>query len=126
MVKSKENLIGAWAFLIGVVLAIIIGIVQSRVGIESSSLYSFLALILVILGLMVGFSRYEEGDSMTFLLASLTLVIVSALGQSTIMFISNISPVLSSLSAILSALLIMFIPATIIVALKTVFSITSL
>ena len=121
MVKSKENLLGAWAFLIGIIFAIIIGLVQHFVGGMYNNLpYGFL----VLLGIMVGIFNPGD-DSMKFLLASLSLVIVSGLGQAPIIFISNLNPFLSSLNSILSALLIMMIPATIIVALKTVFSITN-
>jgi len=119
--KSRENLIGAWAFLIGVILAVIIGLFQSNLGATSTLFYS----LLVILGILVGVLNTADKDSVTFLLASLALVIVSGMGQSTLIFLSNLTPVLSYLSAILSALLVMFIPATIIVALKTVFSIAT-
>jgi|APSaa5957512576_1039674.scaffolds.fasta_scaffold139286_2 hypothetical protein len=122
MVRSKENLFGAYAFTAGVVLAIIIGLIQTTLGIGSSIPY----IVLVILGLMIGFSRVGDSDSMTFLLASTSLVIVSGMGQSTLVFISNINSVLSSLSSILQALLVMFVPATIAMALKTVFSITNI
>jgi len=119
--KSQENLVGAWAFLIGVVLAIIIGLFQSRlIGPTANVIYGFL----VLLGILVGLLNTSDKDSMTFLLASVSLVIVSGMGQSTLIFISNISPILSYLNTILSALLVLFVPATIIVALKTVFSIS--
>jgi hypothetical protein len=119
--KSKENLIGAWAFLIGVILAIAIGLFPQLGTRASTIIYG----LLVLIGLLVGILNVADRDSMTFLMASVALVIVSGLGQYTLVFISNISPVLSYLSSILSALLVMFIPSTIIVALKTVFSITS-
>lgn len=120
--RAKENLVGAWAFLIGVILAVAIGLFQSQFGQKTSTL---IYAILVILGLFVGLINVADRDTMTFLFASLALVIVSGMGQYTLVFISNLSPVLSNLSSILSALLVLFVPATIIVALKTVFSIAS-
>ena len=123
MVRSRENLVGAYAFLVGVILAIIVGLFQkSLVGPASSLPYA----LLVILGLMVGFLNVGDKESNTFLLASVSLVVVSALGNNTLIFISNISPILSYLNNVLSALLIMFVPATVIVALKTVFSIAKI
>lgn len=120
--RSRENLIGAWSFLIGVILAVAIGLFQPQLGKGATTIiYAFL----VLLGLFVGMLNVADRDTMTFLVASLALVIVSGLGQYTLVFISNISPVLSYLSQILSALLVMFVPATIIVALKTVFSVAS-
>ncbi len=120
MVKSRENLIGAWAFLIGVVLAIIIGLFQQQLSLAGDILNIFL----VVLGLLVGFLNVGDKDSNTFLLASVSLVVVSALGNDTLQFISNISTVFPHLISVLRSLLVLFVPATIIVALKTVFSIT--
>jgi hypothetical protein len=119
MVKSKENLMGAYAFLIGVVLSVILGLFHETLRSALGVFY----LVLVILGLFVGFLNVGDKDSNTFLLASLALVIVSGMGNDTLIFISNLSPILSALSNVLTALLVLFIPATIIVALKTVFAI---
>src|SRR3989338_6315451 len=113
MVKSRENLIGAYAFLIGVIFAIAMGLFQKMLGIDySNAPYAFL----VILGIIVGFLNVGDRDSMTFLIASLSLVIVSGFGQSALVYVSNV-PILSSLTTILAALLVLFVPATIIVAL---------
>jgi hypothetical protein len=118
MVKSRENLVGAYAFLIGVIFAIAMGLSQKLFNITySNTPYAFL----VILGMIIGFLNVGDRDSMTFLIASLSLVIVSGFGQSALIYVSNI-PFLSSLTAILAALLVMFVPATIIVALKVVFN----
>jgi hypothetical protein len=122
MVRSKENLIGAWAFLVGVIIAVAVGLFQ-RYLIPGSAASNLPYAILVILGIVVGFLNVGDKDSNTFLLASLSIVIVGGLGNSTLIFISNLTPVLGFLSEIMQALLVLFIPATIIVALKTVFSI---
>jgi hypothetical protein len=120
--KSKENLIGAWAFLIGVILAVAIGLFNPIPGTNASTIaYAFL----VVLGFVVGILNVADKDSMTFLIAAVSLVVVSGFGQQTLIFISNINPILSYLNTILSALLVMFVPATILVALKAVFSISS-
>ncbi len=122
MVKSRENLVGAFAFLVGVIFAVTMGILQKTVVTSGSSIpYAFL----MILGLIIGFLNTGDRDSITFLIASLALVIVSGFGQSALIYVSNI-PILSSLNYILSALLVMFVPATIIVALKVVFSTTQI
>ncbi|MFZ5954972.1 MAG: hypothetical protein ACOYT4_00975 [Nanoarchaeota archaeon] len=122
MVKSKENLIGAWAFLIGIIISIVIGLLNVNSSSYISSTSSMPYAILVILGFIIGFLNVGDKDCMTFLFASLALVIVSRFGQDTFIYMSQI-PILNSLNSILSALLVLFIPATIIVVLKTVFSI---
>lgn len=118
--RSKENLIGAWAFLIGVVLAVLVGIFQNNLQLSTSNI---IYALLVLTGLLVGILNVSDDDSSTFLIASLALVIASGLGRNTLSFISNLNSVLFYLSSIMSALLVMFIPATIVVALKTVFGI---
>ncbi|MAH43473.1 hypothetical protein CL614_07210 [archaeon] len=122
MVKSKENLIGAYAFLIGVILAVALGLFQEVLGSGGNFAY----IILVIIGFIVGSLNVGDKDSNTFLLASLALVIVAALGNDTLQFISNLSPIIPAFVNVLRALLVLFIPATIIVALKTVFSIAKI
>lgn len=117
--KSKENLIGAWGFLIGVILAIITGIFQPNI---STQMNTILYSLLVVSGIVVGFLNVEDKDWLNFLFAALSLVIVSGLGQQTINNIVRLSPILAYLNTILSALLFMFVPATIIVALKSVFA----
>jgi uncharacterized membrane protein YfcA len=111
--KAKENLIGAWAFLIGVILAIIIGLFQVQLAETASTI---ILALLVILGFIVGFLNVGDKDVSTFLLAALALVIVSYMGASAL-------EIIPQLVSILNALLVMFIPATVIVSLKLVFSI---
>ena len=81
-------------------------------------------MILVVLGLVIGYlySSDKVSDSTTFLLASISLVIVGGQGNSTLVFIASFNPVLAALNEIVRALLVLFIPATVIVALKLVFS----
>jgi len=121
MVKSRENLLGAYAFLIGVILAVLMGILQQSLNIAKTNSLPYA--LLVILGILVGFFNFSYKDSFTFLVASLSLVIVSGFGQTALIYVATV-PILSSLSAVLSALMVMFVPATIIVALKAVFSIS--
>jgi hypothetical protein len=118
MVKSRENLVGAYAFLIGVILAIIFGLFNSSLEKAGGLFYSTLVLI----GLIVGFANTSDKEARTFLFASLALVIVGALGKDALIFIAKDNYVVSSLRNILGSLLVLFVPATIIVALKTVFA----
>lgn len=122
MVKSRENLLGAYAFICGVVVAVVIGFLQKVVDIAHTN-YPYV--FLVIIGIIIGILNVGDRDSLTFLLASLSLVIVSGFGQSALIYVSTV-PILSSLNAVLASLLVMFVPATIIVALKVVFSITKI
>ena len=125
VIKSRENSVGAWAFLIGVILAVVIGVFSTLlvdvfpIRTYSPAIYA----ILVILGLIVGFSINANGrDANTFLITGTVLVLVSKFGMESVtgsLIGIGIGDLVSSTFA---ALLALFVPATIIVAIKTVFS----
>ena len=116
-IKSRENLFGAWAFLIGIVLAIAVGLFAGNY------INPLILGILSVLGIVVGFFVAEK-DVQTFLLASVALVLVSYAGISGLVLRAAISGVQlgTIVSSIFGALLVLFVPATIIVAIKTAFS----
>jgi hypothetical protein len=118
MVRSRENLLGAYAFLVGVVLAVMLGLFNKSLEQAGSLFYS----ALIIIGLFVGIMNVSDKNSSTFLLASLAIVIVGALGNEPLKYVSLNNYLVNSLRNILGSLLVLFVPATIIVALKTVFS----
>jgi len=107
MKSSKGNILGGWAFLIGVVLAVILG----GLNIVSGSI----PLVLMVLGLIVGLLNVTSEEVQPFLMAGTVLVIVSGLG-------GNALSTISWFKNILDAMLLLFVPATIVVALKSVFS----
>jgi len=125
---AKENFVGAWAFLIGVIIAIAIGISTTLFSIPilvkySSAIYA----ILVILGIVAGFSiNTSRKDSQTFLLSGVVLVIVSKFGMESVVGSLIGIGIGDIVTSIFAALLVLFVPATIIVALKTVFGISQL
>lgn len=125
MIKSKENSIGAKGFLFGVILAVIIGISASLFPEFSVKYSKFIYLILVSLGMVVGFAiNTNERDSQTFLISSAILVIVSKFGMESV--ISSFLGIGAEVTAAttFAALLTLFVPATIIVAIKAVLKLT--
>lgn len=125
MLRSKENSLGAWSFLIGVILAIIIGIGTTLIPIPALSRHSpQIYAILVLLGIGIGYWNVPTGkDSQTFLITGAILVIVARFGMDSVtgsLIGIGIGDVVTS---VFGALLVLFVPATIVVALKTVFSI---
>ncbi len=118
VIKSRENLIGAWAFFVGVLLAVVVGIFFQ------SAINPIILGILAVLGLVVGYFVSEK-DVQTFLIASVSLVIVSYAGISGLVINAAVLGIGIGhiVSAVLGTLLVLFVPATIIVALKTVFAI---
>ena len=116
-IRSRENLVGAWAFFVGVVLAFLVGTFSRN---KTSPL---ILGVLAILGLVMGISVSQK-NVQTFLIASVSLVVVSFAGIQGLFLDAAVRGIEigSLISAILGTLLVMFVPATIIVALKTVFS----
>ncbi len=102
-----KNVVGGWAFLIGVVLAVILG----AFGILNGGWI----LLLVLIGLIIGLLNIADQETMPFLLSGLALIIASALGQ-------DVMSQVDVLNNVLNALLAVFVPATVIVAIRNVFS----
>ena len=122
-IRARENLIGARAFFVGVILALLAGIFS--IGSGSIKLQQILLIVLFFLGIIVGLFVPEK-DVKTFLLASVALVVVSYAGISGLVLraaIIGVFDIGKIVSSILGALLVLCVPVATIVALKTVFSI---
>ncbi|OIO41495.1 hypothetical protein AUJ10_00715 [Candidatus Pacearchaeota archaeon CG1_02_31_27] len=111
-IKNRGSLIGAWAFLIGIILAIILGLFD--VSLIQGTASTIIVITLFVLGIVIGLLNITDKEIMPFLWAGAILVIVSAFG-------SGILGTIPLLSRILDSIMILFVPATIIVALKAVF-----
>jgi len=121
---AKENSIGAWAFLIGVILAVLIGLSTTILSLPNIVKYSAQIYgILVVLGIVIGFVWVPGKDSQTFLWTGAILVIVSSFGMQGVRGSLIGVGIGDAAASVFGALLALFVPATIIVALKTVFGI---
>ncbi len=107
--QEKTSLVGSWAFLVGVVLAILASFLPMQ---------QWMAITLVLIGILVGILNITAREAMGFLQASAILVIVTALTNA-----NDVFGVLGPWApGILDALLLVFVPATIVVALRAVFT----
>ena len=106
MAKGSSK-IGGWAFILGVVVAVLVGLF--------GSLSPLWLVILVVLGLLVGFLNVTGGESTDFLLAAVALVIVVSFGRDVLSAITLVGRVLEAMIAFV-------VPATVIVALKAIYS----
>lgn len=105
--SRSSNKIGSWAFLIGIILAVILGVFNG-----GNATWTWL---LLVIGIIVGLFNISQHETQPFLISGLVLILASAFGQNA----------LSSADVfvnVLNALLVVFVPATIIVAVKNVFS----
>ena len=106
MAVSKGNRLGAWTFLIGAIVALLFGVF--------GTMTLGVAWLLVIVGLVAGFLNIGDEETKPFLMSGAVLIIASALGQQAL----EIIPMFAN---ILNALLFIFVPATVIVAIRNVF-----
>lgn len=120
MAKETNMLakVGSWAFIIGVVLALIAGIFNT--GQANPVVVS----VLILLGLIVGFLNVTGRETTPFLLAALSLVLVSYYGGDVFgqIAVTGSVSVGALLKSVLTAIMTFVVPATIIVALKAIYA----
>ena len=85
--------IGRWAFLGGLVLAILAGFTA----------VPYLAVLLFVLGLIVGFLNIKEKESTRFLVAVITLLLVGVVSLEFGKLTPVVTPILNSFIAFVSA-----------------------
>ena len=101
---DAKAMVGKWAFLIGVVLAVLFGFFTTG---------TWLSWVLVLIGLIVGLVNISAKEVNQFLTAGTVMVLMGYFGGQTLASVIY-------LSAIFNNILTLFVPATIIVAVKSV------
>ena len=105
--------IGTWSFIVGIVIALGAGFFELKALIVS---------VLIVLGLIVGFLNVTGEETTPFLLATVSLVIVAAVGQGVLGQVERVGPILER---VLTTFITFVIPATIIVACKAIYSLAA-
>ena len=111
-----DKKVGQYSFIIGVIIAVILGLALP-IGV---TLQGWLRSILVVLGLVVGFLNVGGKETKEFLLVATILVIVVGLGGSAYAALGEVEIIGKYIIGILNGILTFVVPATIIVALKQV------
>jgi hypothetical protein len=132
MVKKKYTELGSWAFLIGIIIAIIVGLYQAF-SLESGRNFfetetgGFSAWILAIIGIIVGLLGIMGEGTITrkeipgFLIAGIALVVMGGVFQG---WHTIITPFIGALLAGISMSLSIFVaPAVVILSIKNVWDI---
>lgn len=101
--------IGGWSFIAGVAIAVISAFVA----------VPYAALLLVVLGLIVGFLNVKDKDIGSFLIATIALLVAGLAGQN----LSTIPQVGTYLASILNSIQAFVAPAAIVAGLKAVYNI---
>ena len=110
-VAKGSALVGSWSFLVGLVLAVILGLGYG------GAYQATLLWVVFLLGIVVGLLNITHNEVAGFLTSGTVLVLVSFLGVQVGVF-DNVVPLIGN---VLRGILTLFVPATIIVALKSVF-----
>lgn len=103
--NSRET--GHWAFLIGLVLAVISPFI----------VIPYTGITLFILGLIIGFVNIKGSESHTFLLAVIALIVIGVGGIQLLALTAPVMTILGNIIALVS-------PAALIVAIKAVLTIS--
>jgi hypothetical protein len=106
----KDNLIGSWAFIIGLVAAVVLGIGLT------AEYKTVLIWILFLLGVIVGLLNITATETQAFLTAGTVLALMAFLGLQVGVFAE--APFVTN---VLNGILTLFVPATIVVSLKAVY-----
>ncbi len=105
----SQGKMGRWAFIIGLIIAVLLGFVG----------FAYSSLILVILGLIVGFLNVSEKEASAFLIAVIALLLVGVAGLKALDVVGTlytwVQTVLVSFTTFVSA-------AAVVVAIKELFS----
>lgn len=108
--------IGAYAFMLGVIIAILAGIATGFV----ATYTGIITLVLVVLGLIVGYLNISDKEIVPFMVAAIGLIVAGSAKLSAID--SVIAGLGTTLDAILGNIIVFVAPAAIIVGLKTVYA----
>src|SRR3989344_496024 len=111
--SSGMSRAGTWAFIVGTLISVVAGFF---------TLGPLTVSLLILLGLIVGFLNITTSETNEFLLATVALIIVAGFGGSVF---ADVSYVGVYLQRILNAIVVFVVPAAIIVALKTIYSLAS-
>ncbi|NMA44359.1 MAG: hypothetical protein GX950_00910 [Candidatus Diapherotrites archaeon] len=114
---------GSFAFLIGIILAVLLAIVGVLMpGVIDANLSAILMLILVILGLIVGILNVKDKHITDFLIATMAVALVGNTAGGLLVLDTVILPVGSLLVAIVMNIVALVAPAALVLGLKQVWT----
>ncbi len=104
--------VGSWSFIIGLVIAVLVGLFTEASGVVVS--------ILVILGLIVGFLNITDKEIHGFLVASIAVMLAGGSGN----IMSAVPAIGGILERILTNFVVFVAPAAIVVSVKELYNIS--
>lgn len=119
MAKGKTNvasMIGFWAFIIGLVIALAVGI-MAALG-TAAAIMPATIIVLIILGLLIGFLNITAKEILLFLVATIALIVVGSVFAPLTTF--SVGKILDAILALVATLMA---PAAIVAAIKALWAV---
>ena len=113
-----EKQIGDYSFIIGVIIAVVLGLAAPQLGAATPWLWS----LLVVLGLVVGFLNVSGKETKEFLWVTVALVVVAYAGSAQIRSWSDVEFIGIYLKGVFDSILAFVVPSSVVVALKEVWN----
>ena len=108
-VKMNLEMIGRYSFIAGVIIAIVTGFLGAEYN-------NTVVLVLVVLGIIIGFLNITEKEIYNFLIAAIALLLTGAANLGVLPVVGQyLGPILTNISTLIA-------PAVVIVALKAVYT----
>jgi hypothetical protein len=119
MAKAKRSVasqVGFWAFILGLVIALVFGILAA-LGIAMGAMPAIIV-ILIILGLVVGFLNITAKEILLFLVATIALIVVGGVFAPL-----NVFAIGAMLDSILALVATLMAPAAVVAAIKALWAV---
>lgn len=114
IVNKVANKMIAYAFTVGVVIALVLGLISSWL---PESMLPYLTSILILAGIVVGFFNITPSETRDYVLFATALVIVTGFGGDLLSEIQSIGPYLTS---VLAHIMAFILPSVIIVGIRAI------
>jgi uncharacterized membrane protein len=116
---KNENvwpMVGAWAYIIGLVIAILAGAFAPS--------NAAVGLVLGVIGIIVGLLNITDKEVMLFLIASITFVVAASSLEGVVMSLIPAAGIGAAIASILNYIVIMVAPGAAIVGLKAIYEVS--
>jgi hypothetical protein len=113
-VKQVTNRAITYAFTVGVVIALVIGVASQFI---PGSVMPYLTSLLVLAGIVVGFFNIHRDEAKDYVVLVTALVIVTSLSENILGSVQFIGPYLET---VLSSILAFVLPSVVIVAVRSI------
>ena len=117
MVPQK---LGSYAFLLGVIVAVVAGLVQVGMPAMMTGLAGYVAVVLVILGLIVGFLNIKDKHITDFLVATIAVAVIGLVALNPLMVGAATDPIIQAIATIVGNIVMLVAPAALVVGLKQI------